>query len=65
MIRKITTGYVIQWFEEDGRFVGQEFVAGDQVEWENDKGEPISSKDWYVSFDMIDSIEEHEDIILG
>jgi len=56
MIRKITTGYVIQWFEENGRFISQEFMAGEQVEWENNEGEPISAKDWYEPFDMSSSI---------
>ena len=56
MIRKITTGYVIQWFEDNGKFVGQEFVAGDQVEWENNEGEPIPSNHWYVPFDMSNPI---------
>ena len=53
MIKKMTTGYVIQWFEEDGKFIYQEFVAGDQVEWENESRNTIPAKDWYMPFDMI------------
>lgn len=42
---KITTGFVVQQYEKntDGEFVcvGQEFIAGDQVDYEDVKGEPL------------------------
>lgn len=34
IVKKITTGFVIQNYDTDTeRFVSQEFVAGDQVDW--------------------------------
>jgi len=49
IVQKITTGFVVQNFDiETGRCVGQEFVAGDQVEWEdneNNPGTPIDQPD--------------------
>ena len=42
IVRKITTGFVVQQFDSDtGRCISQEFVAGEQVEWEDQKGNPI------------------------
>ena len=42
---KITVGFVIQTFARtpEGNFVctGQEFIAGDQVDYEDAKGRPI------------------------
>ena len=44
MLKKITTGFVIQDFDEKtGKCVSQEFVAGDQVDWENEDGESIEA----------------------
>jgi hypothetical protein len=41
-LSKITTGFVVQKFDSDtGRCISQEFVAGEQVEWEDQKGNPI------------------------
>jgi len=45
--RKITHGYVIQTYNDQGECLEQEFVAGD-VEWETHDGEPC------------DPIENHE-----
>jgi hypothetical protein len=55
---KITTGFVIQTYEKKsaGEFVcvGQEFIAGDQVDYEDEKGNSISSPDHkYQQFKMI------------
>ena len=56
---KITTGFVIQNYEEqeDGKLVcsGQEFVAADQVDYENEAGEPVhidTSKEVCQPLDM-------------
>ena len=56
-VNKITTGFVIQTFEIDGdkeNPVSQEFIAGDQVDREDENGEPV---DWiekeYLPFDMV------------
>lgn len=39
ILNKTTTGFVVQQFDsETGRCLSQEFVAGDQVEWEDQKG---------------------------
>ena len=56
--KKITTGFVIQDFEQkDDKFicVNQEFIAGEQVDRENEHGEAVkvdTSKEVYQSFDM-------------
>jgi hypothetical protein len=43
-IKKITVGFVSQTFDTDlGRFVSQEFVAGDQVDYEDEDGVPVGS----------------------
>ena len=38
---KITTGFVIQTFNDKGECIKQEFFAG-EVEWETENGDPIS-----------------------
>jgi len=55
---KITVGFVVQNFEKDtsGRFVctGQEFIAGDQVDYEDADGSPIEPPEHpYQQFKMI------------
>lgn len=59
IVQKITTGFVVQTFDTEKRkFIGQEFVAGDQVELEVN-GESIDSSEvegldeTYLSFDML------------
>lgn len=43
--KKITVGFVVQKYEksQDGKFIckSQEFVAGDDVSYENDNGEKV------------------------
>tara|TARA_Y100000034_G_scaffold112241_1_gene146032 strand:- start:58 stop:507 length:450 start_codon:yes stop_codon:yes gene_type:complete len=42
MLKKITVGFVIQNFDPKTRkFVSQEFVAGDQVNYEDENGEEV------------------------
>ena len=42
-IHKITTGFVTQrWDAKTKRFLGQDFTAGDQVDYEDENGEPIN-----------------------
>lgn len=41
--RKITYGYVVQTFDDNGKCIEQHFVAGDSVEWEDESLEPISA----------------------
>lgn len=58
IINKITTGFVVQKFDTDIRqFVSQEFIAGDQVEFENEAGEQVESFDSYLPFDMVQPVE--------
>lgn len=52
MKRKITSGYVIQNFTDEGVFVSQEFVASCECEWEDEKGDSIESEGFYHSFEM-------------
>ncbi len=55
-INKITTGFVIQTYDtKTGRCVGQEFVAGDDVKYEDQNGEAVDwseKADAYQPFDM-------------
>lgn len=57
-VNKITMGYVIQTFDtKTKKCIAQSFIAGDQVEWENEDRETISAKwDLYYPFDMIQPI---------
>lgn len=43
-VRKITYGFVDQTFE-NGKCIDQEFVAGDQVEWNDLSGGDIEEED--------------------
>ena len=44
LIRKITSGFVIQVYDtQRRRFVSQEFTAGDDVAYENERGEAVDS----------------------
>jgi hypothetical protein len=60
LVNKITTGFVIQTFDtEKKRFVSQEFVAGDQVDYEHKEGEPcepslleVDGKEAVLAFEM-------------
>ena len=52
--RKITYGFVTQTFGEDGKCTGQEFVAGDQCEFEDVDGESIDEQDEeYQPYNMV------------
>jgi len=61
LVNKVTTGFVIQVFDTElKRFVSQEFVAGDDCQYEDGEGEPVSSealevdgKETYLPFDMV------------
>ena len=53
MKRKITYGFVVQEFNDDGILDRQHFVCGDQVEWENEDGDPIDAESFYSSFEMV------------
>jgi len=61
IVKKITTGFVIQEFDTDKmQFVSQEFVAGDECEYEDEDGEPVESEllevegqEIYLPYDMV------------
>lgn len=50
-MRKITAGYMIQYFDEKGNFKNQEFIEGNDVEFEDDDCNPIDEDD-------IDNLDE-------
>ncbi len=56
-LNKVTTGFVIQRYRKQitGTFkcIGQEFIAGDEVQFENLKGEPVDPPEHdYQPFNM-------------
>jgi len=59
IVNKITTGFVIQKFDtETGEYLSQEFIAGDQVDYENEVGEPtdqslMPTPEPYLPFNMV------------
>ncbi len=61
LINKVTSGFVIQVFDTElKRFVSQEFVAGDECQYEDKDGVPACSealetdgKAAYLPFDMV------------
>jgi len=55
MYQKITVGFVVQAFEDDGTPTDQSFVASDDVSYENEEGESIDppKNDTYLPFDMV------------
>tara|TARA_Y100000034_G_scaffold85892_2_gene102973 strand:+ start:1007 stop:1342 length:336 start_codon:yes stop_codon:yes gene_type:complete len=63
IVKKITTGFVIQTFAtEQGVFVRQEFVAGDECDYEDEDGSPLETidafkdtkgKEAYLPFEMV------------
>lgn len=60
LIKKITTGFVMQTFNEDGICVEQNFTAG-EVEYEDENGNPLDDdvhdehidREQYFPFNMI------------
>jgi hypothetical protein len=52
ILRKITTGFVVQQFDSDtGRCLSQEFVASDQVEWQDQAGNPIEDGQYGIDLE--------------
>ena len=63
--KKITTGYVVQMFDEHGQCVGQEFTASDDpVEYETPDGMTLEDSEelegLYHSFDMAEPVKEKD-----
>lgn len=44
-MNKITVGFVVQKYDENGKCVSSEFIAGDQTTWEDDMGETTDEPD--------------------
>jgi hypothetical protein len=54
-INKITTGFVVQTYDtETGRCIDQSFIAGDQVDYEDENGDPV---DWREAPDAYQPLE--------
>lgn len=65
LVSKVTVGFVVQTFDQElGRFTSQAFIAGDQVDYEDDNGNPVDADECkvergdimsepYIGFDMI------------
>jgi hypothetical protein len=59
IINKITDGFVIQKFDTQKKeFITQEFIAADNVSWENERGETVDAPrqedaEPYLNFDMM------------
>ena len=52
ILHKTTTGFVVQKFDsETGRCLSQEFVASDQVEWEDRKGDRIEDGQYGIDLE--------------
>lgn len=53
IVHKTTTGFVIQQFDTESRqFIGQEFIAGDEVDFEDENGDRVKPFDEYLPFEM-------------
>jgi len=48
-VNKITVGFVIQSFNDIGDCTSQEFIAGDQVDYETEDGDPINVENMPLS----------------
>lgn len=54
IIKKITTGFVIQEFDTDlQKFVSQKFVAGDECDYEDEDGTAVEPCNQYLPYDMV------------
>lgn len=60
-IRKITAGFVVQKFDNKGKCLSQEFVSGDQVDFEIGH-EPTDHYDYYFPFHMVQPKKKGKDI---
>ncbi len=54
-MKKITTGFMVQDYNHEGECISQEFIAADEVEWENKNGFPVEAPGnaMYQPFDMV------------
>lgn len=64
MFNKITTGFVVQEYDDKGYCIGQHFVAGDIVDYEDSEGNSVDdreAKGGYQPFDMIQPDAQNDD----
>jgi hypothetical protein len=70
LLNKITTGFVIQVFDtEKKEFVSQEFICGDQCDYEDANGEGVDASEFnnaagaeaYLPFEMRQPAETGQD----
>ena len=57
---KITVGFVVQDYSDEGICTNQEFIAGEEVEYENKFGEPVNvntEAEVYQPFDMVQPVQ--------
>ena len=57
---KITVGFVVQDYKDEGICTSQEFIAGEEVEYENKFGEPVNvntEAEVYQPFDMVQPVQ--------
>ncbi len=61
MYKKVTIGFVVQTFDDNGEPTEQEFIAGDEVTYENGEGEIINTpeNEIYLPFDMVQPMHIH------
>ena len=56
-IRKITTGFVIQSFDQTGKFLGQSFTCGDDCVYEDEDGDTLEDDEFeepgYEPYEMV------------
>lgn len=62
MRKKVTNGYVIQTFDDEGKCLDQEFIAEDGCTWEDEYGEELHEdiEHDYFPFHMVQPESEVE-----
>jgi len=59
IVKKVTVGFVVQTFDTDTeKFISQEFIAGDQVDFEDESGEPVDEFSEYLPFEMVQPLND-------
>lgn len=59
--KKVTVGFVVQSFKEDGIITSQEFIAGDEVSYEDGYGDSVDIQEKeYVPFHMVQPEDKEE-----
>src|ERR1035437_6280322 len=72
--KKITEGHVVQLFDESGKLISQEFVAGSDCSYEDENGNPLAAahdlpeviEDAYSPYDMVQPFDgKPTDMVTG